>query len=195
MDKNITGGLLTDVPNESYKKFFDKFNEIQTLTTNEWKPVHVLAYFCQRYELLYNKKYQFKFNSSAPSKCFEVFNIKKLSNFLSSDPQILKEYIDWVFETKIIKAKRRITSISFISNEQVVNEYKLNHLLNPKEKISRTTNIPDKYKSIIKNDNINTYGDLAFIFMMGDSMPEEFKLMFDNLRKLGLDTAILSNII
>ena len=36
-DKDITGGELTDCPNEQYQKFFDKFAEVETLNITDWK--------------------------------------------------------------------------------------------------------------------------------------------------------------
>ena len=42
---------------------------------------------------------------------------------LTADPSLLKEYIDWVYDNKVVKAKRKLTSISFMTNEGIVNEY------------------------------------------------------------------------
>ena len=103
--KNDTGGDLNDAPNPNYQKFFDKFLEIETLETKNWKVPHLIGYFCKKYFETYKVKYKFKFNSPAPSKCFEVFQIKKLASCLTSDPVLLKEYIDWVYKTKVVKAK------------------------------------------------------------------------------------------
>lgn len=133
-EKEISGGELTDLPNEKYKQFFDKFIEIETLKIEEWKPVHLIGYFCKKYEEQYEIRYQFKFNSPSPTKCFEVFQIKKLAMLLSSNPTILRDYIDWVYLNKVVKAKRRLTSISFMTNDGIVNEYKFNVLLSGKKK-------------------------------------------------------------
>jgi hypothetical protein len=170
MDTDLTGGNLGDAPNENYKKFFIKFSEIDSLPIQEWKVLHILSYFCKKYKETYNIDYKFKFNTPAPSKCFEVFQIKKLSQMLSSNPSILKEYIDWVYLNKVVKAKRRLTSISFMTVEGLVNEYKIKHLFNANQNISRETLLPEKYKVIFSNKgfDLQTYGDLAFLSKMDD---------------------------
>src|ERR1700690_3719454 len=108
--KENTGGELTDIPNEKYRKFFEKFKEIDTLRVDEWKVVHILSYFCKKYKETYGVDYKFKFNSPAPSKCFEIFQVKKLAYMLTEQPKLLRDYIDWIYLNKVVKAKRRLTS-------------------------------------------------------------------------------------
>lgn len=196
--EEVFGGSLTDIPNEKYKKFFEKFSEIETITTDQWRPVHLLGYFCKKYYETYNIAYKFKFNSPSPSKCFEVFQIKRLSNLLTSQPQLLKNYIDWVFENKVVKSKRRLTSISFITNEYLMFEYRDNVLMIKQNTntIDRSTILPENYKSVFaKTDfKINTFGELAFLSQMLDPS-KEILTAFNELESLGLDKNILSKII
>lgn len=168
MTKSDNWNEFTDAPNEKWKKFFDQFGEIETLEVSKWKPLHLIAYFCKKYYETYNVKYSFKFNAPTPPKSFEVFQIKRLGLILSSDTTILKKYIDWAFEEKTSKAKRRLTSISFITNEELVNNYKLNVLLNnnASHNIDRSTPLPQEVYDIIfkfYGQEIKTYGDLAFL--------------------------------
>lgn len=190
---------LTEIPNDQYRKFFDKFKEIETLKTSDWKANHLIGYFCKKYYDLYGVKYKFKLNSAAPSKCFEVFQMKKLAYMLTANPILLKEYIDWVFENKIIKAKRRLTSISFLTAEGIVKEYKFNILLNSKRgnnTVDRTTPLPDKYKTIFKNVGIDlrTYGDLAFLYHATDTN-EDVKKAFDDATIEGLNIELLNKVV
>jgi hypothetical protein len=204
MSKNLNndsfGGNLTDLPNEKYKKFFDTFYDIESLDVTQWRPSHIIGYFCKKYKDIYGTDYKFKFNSASPAKCFEVFQIKKLAILLSSSPVILKGYIDWVYSNKVVKAKRRFTSISFFTNEGVVNEYKINVLLAGKQNlnIDRSTPLPDKYKCIFKELstglNINTYGDLAFVSQMNSNSLELDAAML-KIQELGFDKEILNRII
>jgi hypothetical protein len=191
-------GELTDYPNEQYKKFFDKFKEIETLDVAEWKPTHLLSYFCKKYKETYNTDYKFKFNSPSPSKCFEVFQIKKLAMSLTSNPKLLRDYIDWVYLNKVVKAKRRLTSISFMTNDGIVNEYKMNVLLSGKQNLNvdRSTPLPEKYKFIFAESGtkINTYGDLAFVSQMDPMSPELFAAI-QKIEELGFDKNILSRIV
>src|SRR5258706_14795110 len=148
---NDDGGDLTPIPNDKYKKFFEKFAEIETLDVSQWKVAHILAYFCKKYKEAYGIDYSWKFNNPTPSKCFEVWQMNTLAAKLSARPQILKEYIDWVYQNVVPKASRRLTSISFMTKDDVVNNYKVNILLAPQNAtISRTTLLPNNYIAILK---------------------------------------------
>lgn len=189
---------LGDCPNEKYKKFFDSFKDIETLEVSQWKVSHLLGFFCNKYQSHYNIKYTFKFNSPSPSKCFEVFQVKKLGMLLSSNPTILKEYIDWAFLNKVPQAKRRLTSISFLTNEASLNEYKMNVLFSNKQgdNINRSTLLPEQYKTLFKDIGIavNNYGDLAFLSQMKDSSTDMI-IAFNKLKALNFDIEILKKII
>lgn len=203
-DKNQDGGSLGEAPNEKWQKFFEQFSEIETLDNTKWKPVHLIGYFCSKYYQAYNVKYSFKFNSPSPAKSFEVFQIKKLAMQLSSNPVILRDYIDWAYKEKVEPGKRRLTSISFITNEDLVNNYKINVLLSNKKHlhIDRSTPLPADYKENLKIIGpINTYGDLSFMYQSFKSAAFDietalkFSDAMDKLETLGLDIEILTRII
>ncbi len=197
-EEESTGGRLGDYPNDKYRQFFEKFAEIETLDMNEWKPVHILAYFCKKYKEQYNTDYQFKFNTPSPAKCFEVFQVRRLGMLLSSNPKILKEYIDWIYLNKVVKAKRRLTSISFMTHEGVVGDYKMNVLLRGKKNLNvdRSTPLPVDYQKVFAevNASIKTYGDLAFVSQM-DPMPAELAGAIGKIKELGFDEEILGRIV
>jgi hypothetical protein len=191
----LTGGELSDYPNNYYRKFFDKFKEINTLEVKEWRPVHLISLFCKLYEENYHVKYQFKFSSKTPSKSFEVFQIKKLATMLTSDPVLLKQYIEWVFRNKIRYAKRRITSISFLTREEIMNEYKINFLLSNKN-IDRTTDVPEDIIATFDRYGypISNYGDLAFLYKI-DPKPDKLNYAFVSINFNGFDLSVLDKII
>lgn len=189
---------LPIVPNKKYEKFFDKFKEIDTLDISEWRIVHLLGYFCKKYKEAYNMDYPWKFNNESPNKCFEVWQANTLSAKLSANPKILKEYIDWVYLTKVVQAKRRLTSISFMTHDTIVNEYKFNVLLVGKKdlNVDRSTNLPDTYKKIFQSAGVKleTYGDLAFLSQMSEKTPE-ISDAFTQIVEWGFDQEILERII
>lgn len=189
---------LYGAPNSNYEKLFKKFSEIDTLDVSEWNATHILGYFCKKYKETYQAPYKFKFNSSAPSKCFEIFQVKKLSSLLTSQPNLLKEYIDWVFLNKVTKAKRKLTSISFLTIEATMNEYKFNVLLSDKQQvqIDRSTPLPDKFKQILSKHKVSaaTYGDLAFINQIQPPV-DSFSAALDEMVQLGFDKAQLAKIV
>jgi len=191
---------LTEYPSIHWKKFFDKFQEIDTLPLDKWNSTHMIALFCKRYEQYYGLKYTFKFNNNAPSKSYEVYQINKLANMLSSDPTILTDYITWFFDMKIIARKKRITSMAFMLDTKIVNEYKFNKLLPGKNvNIDRSTILPPNYIKVITGfgQNISTYGDLALIKRCIDNNSvDDPKLqeMMLTLKNVGLDISSLDRV-
>lgn len=187
---------LTGAPNKNYEKFFLKLKEIETVPVEKWSANHLIGYFAQKYKEHYHTKYKFKFNTTAPSSCFEVWQMKKLSNMLSSNPTILKGYIDWVFLNRVAKAKKKLTSISFLTVEGIVNEYKINVVLADKhDSINRSTTLPSHFASTLNQAGIEvkTYGDLAFAYQI-DPMPEDFKVAFSQIESQGFDKGILGKL-
>lgn len=197
------GGELTDYPNDKWKKFFESFKEIETLEVSKWRPAHVLAYFNKKYYQAYNTKYQFKFNSPSPVKSFEIFQIKRLAMLLSSSPQILRDYIDWVFQEKVANNKRKLTSISFMTHEDLIKTYKVNFLFADKKDlyIDRSTALQSEFKNIMQSIGpINTYGDLAFMYQsykagaFDEVTNSKFSEALNNLQVNNFDLTILDRI-
>ncbi len=194
-----TGGELTAVPNEKYKKFFDKFAEIETLDVSQWKIAHILGYFCKKYKEVLGTEYSWKFNNPSPTKCFEVWQVNTLVAKLSQNPKILKEYIDWAFENLVAKTNYRPRSISFLTKEEVVIPYKMNVLLAGQKNlhVDRSTKLPAPFRDILRevgHINIETYGDLAFVSQM-DSMPNDIVAALDKMTEMGFDREVLKRIV
>lgn len=190
---------FSDYPNDKYKKLFDKFKEIETLDVKEWKPAHLLGYFCKKYKETYKEKYAWKFNNPAPSKCFEVWQMSVLSSKLSANPKILRDYIDWAYENLVPKAKRRLTSISFMTKEEVINDYKINVLFAGMKgsNVDRSTLLPANYQDAIKEISgitIKTYGDLSFLSQMNPPDEATSKAL-TKIIEMGFDMEILKRII
>jgi len=196
MNQPDIGGSLTDLPHPKYKDFFSKFPEIETLSVNEWKPLHLISYFCKLYKQQYNLDYKFKFNSPAPSKCYEVFQIKKLAQGLTSDPVKLKRYIDWAFQEKVKISKKRITSIAFLAHDFMITEYKLKYLAGDlrEQKLERTTLLPPEYLAIINSykHQIRTYGELSFLMQINNA---ETMNMMKDLSTAGMDIDAIRRIV
>jgi hypothetical protein len=194
-----TGGELTSIPNEKYQKFFNKFAEIDTLPIEQWKLAHLLGYFCRKYKETYQMEYPWKFNNANPNKCFEVWQMNTLVAKLSANPKILKDYIDWSYQNIASQAKRRLTSISFMTRDEVVNPYKMNILLGGKKclNVDRSTPLPTNYIEIIDRcalPKLTTYGDLSFLSQM-DPMPLDISILFQALQEVGFDMKILKRIV
>jgi hypothetical protein len=194
-----SGGELTTIPNEKYQKFFAKFTEIETLDVSQWKTAHVLAYFCKKYKETYGVDYSWKFNNPSPAKCFEVWQFNTLCAKLSANPKILRDYIDWVYQNEVPKIKTKFRSISFITQDDRVINYKMNVLLAGQKNlhVDRSTPLPATYTDILKETakiNILTYGDLAFVAQM-EPLPDNISQAIQQLKDLGFDIDVLKRIV
>lgn len=186
----------SSLPNNNYKKLFDKFSNINTIQVEEWKKPELLGYFCKKYFDTYQTKYSFKFNSPTPSKCFEIFQIGSLCLKLSSDPKILKNYIDWMFENYVPKAKRKLTSISFLTKDENLTHYKLNVLSNQtNQALNRSTNLPLDIKEILLSYGISiqNYAELAFLYNISPE-PDNVSKAKSKLELNGFDPKVLERI-
>ena len=181
-----------------WQNFMNKFFEIETLKISQWKEVHFLAYICKRFEQCFGRKFPLDMRY-APSKSPNIYFIKKMFAMLNTtDTRIIKEYIDWVWDEKIIPKKIKIRTLAFFLAPTVCNEflYKRNEKLKP----TRSTEIPPEYKSIAETlgVNVSTYGDLAFIKTAinqdNNNSYKEYKKLFMHLKSLGFEESILEQI-
>jgi hypothetical protein len=95
------------------------------------------------------------------------------------------------------RAKRRLTSISFMTKDEIVIGYKMNVLLAGKKNLNvdRSTLLPDNYKKVFEEIGVfvNNYGDLSFLSQMEQT--PEMVAAFEKLYALGFDKDILSRIV
>jgi hypothetical protein len=184
-------------PNNSYTKFFARFQEIDTLPLKDWKPTpHLIAYFCKKYKETFDTDYEFKFNVPQASACYEVFIMNSVAMKISKKPETLKQYIDWVFKEKT-NAKKRFRAISVLTDEELMQIFKTKVYNKVSEGYNRSTRLEDKYLSILTQHNINisTYGDLTFAYKSLELMPDNFKECFSKLIDDGLDVSIFDKVV
>lgn len=194
---------ISKIPNEYYRKFFEKFKEIETLPIKDWRAVHCLAYFCKKYQQQYGVEYQFKFNVPQPSKSYELFRINSLGSNLSTDPVILKNYIDWIFAEQVKKLKKRFTSISFLNKEEFLSYYKRKYFSGNTNSLKRTTELPQEFLDVLQAEypTLKTYGDLSFMQQAYNSggFPEhtvrQWNDILSKLEQVGLKMETLSKLV
>lgn len=183
---------LEDKISPYYEKFFQKFKEIDILPISEWKAHHLLAYLCQKYEEYYGFRYSFKFDDTSPTKSHEMWQMRKLANMLTADPTVLKQYLDWIFETKIIERKKKITSLGYFTHQDIVNEFKFKFLFNKKE-LSRADQLPSSVLNLCTTygkQEVKTYGDLAFAKRLPDMAD-----LIQAIENSGFDLQLLDKVI
>jgi hypothetical protein len=177
--------------NAAWRKFFNKFNEIDTLKVSEWREVHILAYICKRYEELFKNKFSVAIKG-APGKSPDVYITKRIiASLNTTNTRTIKEYIDWVYDVKIIPKRVHFRKIGFFLTEGFANEFLHNRM--KKKIITRSTPLPEAFVDIAKDlgIDISTYGDIAFIQLDVERRPEDKEnpryILLGNLELLGLD--------
>ena len=90
-----------------YQKWFQQMQEIDTLEVSQWKSVHLVAHMARRYRDFYGIEYTFRMNSTAPGRCYEMYQMGKLTQMITKDPVVLKAYIDWAWAKKVIERKKQ----------------------------------------------------------------------------------------
>lgn len=179
-----------EAPNSNYSRFFEKINKVDSVPVQNWDKNLLIGYFCKKYKEKYSENYKFKFNTEQPSKCFEVFVMNKMMITLSSNPEIMMHYIDFVFDTKIKNSKRKITSINTLDDQNCLYNFKNKYMNGIDIKIDRTKLLPQDIINQLSsiNENIKTYGDLAFIIQSENEMSKQIKdqinFDFDILNKV-----------
>lgn len=193
---------MSDVPiPAAWKKFYDKQKEFETLPLENWKEKHLLCYTLDRFQQVFNRQYILSFKT-APSKCTELILIRKIFGVFSassSSPQTVKNYIDWVFDKKLIPKNTQIRSFAIFLNSTVLNEYA--EYLNKKNQINRATELPQEYKQVAETLNLPvfTFGDLAFVKLSIEQDPDNiekapYKQLLQTLTVMGFETKLLNNI-
>lgn len=195
--KDESPNLLLSKP---WQKFLAKFDEIDSLPTSKWKEVHFLGCICRKYQQLFEKPFALSYKG-APSKCPEIYMIKKIMAMLgTTNPHTIRAYVEWVFETKVVLKDVRFRSLGFFTTPSFGNEF---HIAREKKlKIEKSTELPTEYKQVATTLelSVNTYGDLAFIKMALDESPDgesraPYRLLFNNLMAIGFEPAILKGMV
>jgi hypothetical protein len=182
-----------------WQKFFKKFEEIETLKVSQWKDVHVLAYICKRFQQHYGRKFSVTIKN-APSKSPDVRLTNNMMAMLgTTNMHIIKEYVDWIYDKKIIPQKKNIRTLAYFMISGIGNEFYFEREKN--NQITRSSVLPDEYKSLAESIgiNVNTYGELAFIKKALDQAPDSesrapYRKLFLHLRSLGFEESTLEGV-
>lgn len=189
-EKGKLSGLKTDgSPNAHWRKFKERLDQHNSVPVENWTAENILGYLLSKYKTHYQVDWTLSYSGS-PSKCAEMYAIRRMMAALSIDNEKIKEYIDWVFST-IIKDGFQLKSIGLFFTPDVINRFKTQ--FKKSKRITRSTQLPSDLESIT-GMLIMTYGDLAFAKMAIESSPEdypEYAVMFEQLRANGFDETVL----
>jgi hypothetical protein len=165
-----------------YDKFLVKINEFQNLDVSLWNSNHLLGYYCSKYKEYYKIDYQFKYDKN-PSQSHELKMIGILKLIISSEPQVIKDYIDFYFETRVKNSKRKL-SIASLRAEFLLEKFKNTYQIKQSSQniIPRATQLPNNVLGIMLKNKLQarTYGDLVFLLSCNDSIKSQLdEIRFD----------------
>lgn len=185
---------LSMFPSKAWEKFITEGTKFNDIDVSKWQAKHLLGYWCFKFKQAFNKDYQWKFNAS-PSKCYELFRLNTVCSRLSSKPDILKQYIDWIFDQRVEKDKKVFRSIAFITADDQCQWYR-EHILfaGSMTNIDRSTALPNDIQSIVDILGCKTYGDLAFL-MKANIQSEAMIKAINDLKDRTFDFTILDKIV
>jgi len=109
----------------------------------------------------------------------------------------LKEYIDWIFDTKIVGTNKRITAIGFLANNIFITDFKFKYMA--RKEVRRDSFLPPPCLEALSNLNLpscETYGSLAFLVMAAqdDGADPKYLEACQKLKALGFDFSILEKL-
>lgn len=187
-----------DLLSKPWRKFLDKLKESKPEKIHKWEPIHLLSYNLECFKRVYGLDYSLSF-AGPPSKCTEIVLTKRLFSVLNTtNPVLVKEYLDWAWKNKV-EGKTRIRNISFFNNAGVANEFKF--FWKEKNKVTKTSSLPQDCLDIIADLNlpIQTYGDLIFVkaVLEADSTSPENQVYAEAMKRLysiGFEDHVLANL-
>lgn len=155
---------MVPLPN-GWSRYLVKASTHHSIAPNEWKDPQILGYLLNRFKLYTGRDFALTFKKS-PTKSPELHFIKVLKAMLTtSNGEIIKQYIDWCFDKKIIANNIQIRSFALLNNNTFVNDFL--YFRSKESKLTRSTAIPLEWKEKAKELDleVETYGDLIFIKM------------------------------
>jgi len=129
----------------------------------------VLGYFCHRYEEHYDTPFALSLNERGLFRGPEVNILRRVYKGLGNSYVGARHLIDWYFQEKIQRRKKRITSLSFLATPFTLNEFKLSW--KRRQHITRDKPLPggmlkwiDDFAPQVKDiTDLKDYGDLKMM--------------------------------
>ena len=187
---------LGEYPSPKWEAFIIKGSKFAEIGVASWKAAEILGYWCFKFKEAFGKEYQWKFNTPTPNKAYEVFRLNTCVHRLSSNPQILKDYIDWIFNQRVKIDKKTFRSIAFLTADEQLSWYRTHILFagQTNMNIDRSTTLPPNIKEAVIGIGCNTFGDLAFLMKSGLDT-DEIKDAKQKLEEAKFDFAVLDKIV
>lgn len=195
----LSGLTVDGTPNAYWRRFKERLEAYEDVPVKDWKEEQMLGHIIKRYKDVMEVDFALSY-SGPPTKCKEIYCIRRTLLALGSDDgPTVKQYIDWIFDTKIIPQKITISSIAFFFTTNLILTFKKE--MRRQNRITRATELPEEYINVASSLalDVKTYGDLAFAKVALEDDPDNTDLamysnLFINLKDVGFDDSILGSI-
>lgn len=104
--------------------------------------VCLLGFFCAEYKTHYKMKYSLSLSEKGLFHGSEMALLRRITKMLDNNAVLTKEYIAWIFLTKVKNRKKKITSLSFMCVPDFIQEFKFAQ--QKSQTIGRDTLLPQK---------------------------------------------------
>jgi len=147
---------------KTYDNLYDELMKVNIaedgteIPISQWKPIHLLRYFCVLYQQQNNRKYTIMFGSYNSFSCKEIKELSQILHVFGNNAVEMVRYLDWIFREKDGKLRDGILNTSIVRAAGMINEYK------------KKSSKPVQYSD---TDPI----DQSFIVWIKENVPEIFK--------------------
>jgi len=158
----------------------------------------LLGFFAVHFKNHYGFNYSFSLNEKGLFRGPEQNILRRVYNSFNGDPYLVRKYMDWYFDLKIKRRKKRITNLSFLATPEMMNEFKIHYKRT--RQISRDKKLPigmtlwiNDFTPSLKAFEMHDYGDLRHMLEMykagntGESTDDVTKLV-QELKRQGVVT-------
>lgn len=131
--------------------------------------VVLLGYFCSLYEKNYSVPYQMSLNPNGLFRGPEATFIRRLLGAFSANTRQVRQYMDWVFQHKVVEKKKKITSLSFLTVPNTIQLFRFQQ--EKARQITRSTKLPTPMlnwlstnaPTVLQKAQLDDFGDLAML--------------------------------
>jgi len=174
-----------------YKDYWnspDKWNEKKNHITC------LLGFFAEKYRNEYEFEYSWSLNEKGLFRGPEANILRRIYKTFNMDPLIVRKYIEWYFDFKVRRRKKKITSLSFLAVSALMNEFKIFH--KKARTITRDRKLPEgmcrwikDFAPVVEEFNMHDYGDLKHmltLFTSGQIKDEQINKFVNILGRQGV---------
>jgi Zn ribbon nucleic-acid-binding protein len=129
----------------------------------------LLGFFCDLYKKAYGFDYVLSLSPNGLFRGSEATFIRRLLASFGSDPIQVRDYIVWMFNTQVYNRKKKITSLAFLTVQDLISKYRFQQA--KAAEISRNTELPapmlewvrQNAPTVLKKAQLADFGDLKVL--------------------------------